>query len=94
MQKTVSRRRQNSYLTAAEKTKSAKPKAKNGLSKICLDVAKNYESKCCNLLLLFVMHWQVSGREQNAHCNIKVSTYSYIFLSELKRNEKVENEEV
>ena len=40
----------------------------------------------CNLnvnvlivFLLFVMHWQVSGREKISHCNIKISTYSYIF---------------
>ena len=39
------------------------------------------------------MHWQVSGREQISHCNIKISTYSYIFLSELKRDEKAEGKE-
>ena len=68
---------------SSRKDKASKSKSqKMGWVKLFLC---NRKCECCNWFLLFVMHWQVSGRKQKSHCNIKISTYSYIFLSELEK---------
>ena len=58
----------------------------------------SWSSNCnsnVNVLIVFIVCDALASfrREQISHCNIRISTYSYIFLSELKRDEKAEGKE-
>ena len=41
--------------------------------------------------ILFVMHWQVSGRKTKLHCKTEICINCYIFMNELDKEMRRKN---